>query len=227
MLNIKNIVLFLIFFHNNCTISNNSIIILYGCSSAGKTSIAHELLKILPGTWKYIPSNQFNIANRNVLLWKHINTTISKNCNVIVDTHNLNFLIDPNQKAHILTILLYCSPQKLIEHVLERNSKDNPKNYRALHNVFNEYCSKYTSVKKNQHHIDTLHKDTLQKNYNFWTSRALKIIINKFFTDSNQHLAYIAPFLKSYDCCINTGKISITECAQKIQDAWILKSGIN
>ncbi len=196
-------------------LSQQSIIVLYGCSSSGKTSIATELLKTLPDNWKYIASNQFRVARKNKLLWDAINDTTQKGFNVIVDTHDFKFFIDPSQDLKIVTVLLYCSPEKLIEHVYKRNHEDNKKNHRELKTVFNEFCNKYKPVKKNQSHIDTLNKETLQKSYGFFITLALKKIMNQFF-QNDQNIVHIAPIFKNYDCFINTGKLSITQSAQKI-----------
>jgi chloramphenicol 3-O-phosphotransferase len=221
MISIKKCILFSILLQSNSIFSKNSIIILYGCSSSGKTSIASELVRILPGTWKYIASNQFYPTNRNCLHWNAINAAVAEGFNVIVDTHSETFLLN-DPETQVLTILLYCSPEKLIEHVNQRNKKSDPKTHRALKRVFQEYCQKYKSVKKSQKHIDTLNIEKLQQSYSFFISQALKQVINKFFSTS-QHLAYVDPSLNSYDCLINTGKTSISASAQKIKQELMLK----
>ena len=203
--------------------SKNSLIIMYGCSSAGKTSISSELLKILPGSWKYIAANQFTNRGGNIALWNHVNATIASGFNVIVDTHSTKFLIDNTKNIHVITVLLYCSPEKLIEHVSTRNTQDDSHSHRKLKVVFEEYCQKFKSVKKNQNHIDTIQQNSLKNNYGFFVSLALKKITKNFFNDKNQQLAYIAPILKKYDSFIDTGKISIASSAQKIKNEWQMK----
>lgn len=208
----------LFFLAQSCLIfTQNSIIILYGCSSAGKTSIASELMKNLPGDWKYIPGNLFAGANRNRLLWNSVNQAVAREYNVIVDTHNAEFLIANSDNVHVVVALVYCSPTKLIEHVGKRNTQDNSRNHRALKLVFEEYVAKYKAVSKHQTYIDVLHKDSLKQNCGIFTLFALKAIINKFFTSKDQLVAYIAPVLIKYDCLINTGKLSIAESAARIK----------
>ena len=129
------------------------------------------------------------------------------------------FLIDDPTNKHVIICLIYCSPEKLIEHVTSRNTTtDNPKNHRALKAVFQEYMHKFKSVKKNQPHIDKLYVHNLKNNYSFFTKMALKVIISKFFTEPDQSVAYIAPKFTNYDCLINTGKTSIAQSAQKIKE---------
>jgi shikimate kinase len=224
MTNIKKLILLCLFLHNSSVFCKNSIIVLYGCSSAGKTSISTELLRILPGEWKYIPSNQFKMANRNSVFWKEINATVAKGYNVIVDTHSSVFLPDPTQDTNVLITLLYCNPSTLIEHVTKRNSTNNPQTHRTLKAVFHEYCNKYKTVTKSHPHIDTLNKDELKNNYSFFVTFALKQIVSRFFNKTDQNIVYVAPMLSHYDCFINTGKSSITASAQKIKDELLMIS---
>ncbi|MBP6892565.1 AAA family ATPase [Candidatus Babeliales bacterium] len=215
---VKNLTLVIFLFQNLFIFSQNSIIILYGCSSSGKTSISTELLRILPGSWKYIPSNKFRLNNGNALLWKEINQQVSYGHNIIVDTHNSEFLIDNPENIKVVVCLIYCSPEKLIEHVNSRNVENNPKNHRALKAVFQEYVHKFQSVSKNQPYIDKLNKIHLKNSYGLFTKMALKTIIHKFFQNTDQSIVYIAPKLKKYDCCIDTGKTSIAQSAAQIKE---------
>lgn len=211
-------ILLLTLLQNHTFFSHNTIIILYGCSSAGKTSISSELLRILPGNWKYIASNRFSVTNKNQHLWNEVNRQISYGYDVIVDTHDAKFLIDNIENMRVVVSLIYCSPEKLIEHVQSRNSEDNAQNHRAIKAVFQEFCQKYKVVKKNKTYIDTLNKEQLKKSYGFFINSELKKIMQQYFND-DQNVVYLAPlFLKKYDCFINTGKISIQQCAQKIKD---------
>ncbi len=221
---IKKYTLLFILSHTFTIFSNNSLIIMYGCSSAGKTSISSELLKILPGSWKYIAANQFKNRGGNTALWNHVNKTIASGFNVIVDTHSAHFLVDYTKDLQVVVALLYCSPEKLIEHVNERNEKDDSNSHRKLKIVFEEYCQKFKPVKKNQGYIDTIKLNNLKEGYGFFVSLALKKIINNFFDIKDQRIAYIAPFLKNYDCCLDTGKVSIVLCAQKIKQTLQMKT---
>ena len=199
-------------------VSKNSIIILYGCSSAGKTSIARELLKILPGKWQYVPANRFVSKGGNLQLWQSVNKACSSGSNIIVDTHNLQFLIDDVSAKHVMVVLLYCSPEKLIEHVLERNGHDNAKDHRKLKKVFQEYCQKFKAVGKDQVYIDTLSQKILKNKYGFFVTFALKRIIKKFFNSNGQTICYVAALLPKYDCFINTGTTSIAVSAAQIKE---------
>lgn len=228
MVDSKKYLILLLLLQICSTFSNSSIIVLYGCSSVGKTSIATELIKTLPGQWKYIPSNRFKSSSSsatNSMLWSHIKTTIANGYNVIVDTHNAQMLMDHHSNINLLVVFLHCSPHKLIEHLNKRNNDDNPQTHRKLSTVLKEFCDKYKAVKKdNPHQVETLHKQEL-KDYSFITSLALKKVINSYFTQKNQETAYIAPLCNNYDILVDTGKLSITGCAHKIKNEFMLRFG--
>lgn len=161
--------------------TNISIIILYGCSSTGKTSISLELNKILSGNWKHIASNQFRSPYKNAQLWSNINSIISQGYSVIVDTHNSQFLINSSKNANVFSVLLHYPPHKLINHINQRNSNENQNDHRRLKIVLQEYCNKFKFVKKNQPHIiDTLKKKDLS-GHGLLTSLALKKIYQQVF----------------------------------------------
>ena len=124
----------------------------------------------MPGDWKYIASNRFRNAHGNVSLWNEINRTVSAGQNVIVDTHSSSFLVDPSLNAHTIVVLLYCSPEKLVEHVSKRNTNDDKKTHRAIKNVFHEYDTKFKTVKKSDDYIDIINKDSLKKSLGFFVS---------------------------------------------------------
>lgn len=224
-MNIQKYLLLFLMLQAHSIISKNSIIILYGCSSVGKTSISNELNKILPGNWKYIPANKFQKFgnhSRNYLLWQEINRTLATGYNVMVDTHNSNFLIDKTKDVDVLIVMLHCSPEKLIEHLEKRNKNKDRQAHRKIKTVFNEFCNKYKSVKKEDAYVDELQKDDLKNNYSFLITLALNKIIKAYF-NKDQQVAYIAPLLNRYDCFVDTGKLSIPTCAQKIKNALMLK----
>lgn len=206
--------------------SKNAIIILYGCSSVGKTSISNELNKMLPGNWKYIPGNKFQSSgghSRNYWLWEEINRSVANGYSVMVDTHHSDFLVDPTKNVDVLVVMLHCSPEKLIEHIDKRNTNEDRQTHRKLKTVFGEFCNKYKSVKKQDPHVDELQLDALKNNYGFFTTLALKRIIETYFK-KDQTVAYIAPYLSSYDCFVDTGRLSISASAQKIKNAFMLKT---
>ena len=222
---IFKIAFYLLFFHNLLVFAQPGIIILYGCSSSGKTSVATALQKILPGSWAYIASNRFKgnaSASQNKQLWQAVNQKIAHGFNVIVDTHASEFLITPAQKSTTLTVLLYCSPEKLLDHVLKRNLQEDKQTHRALRSVYKEFCKKYQAVQRDQPHIDTLHKKNL-KNHSFTVYFALRKIISTYFDTADQKNAYLAPRFKAYDCLIDTGKESIDACAKQITELFLKK----
>ncbi len=221
---IKNKNILLCFFCTfNSIYTNNSVIILYGCSSAGKTSISSQLIKMLPGNWKYIASNQFRSPHRNTRLWSHINSTIAQGYNIIVDTHNYQFLIDPSKNTQLFSVLLYCPPHNLIRHINQRNTNENQNDHRRLRSVLQEYCNKFQSVPKNHPLvIDILKKKDLS-GHGLLASLTLKKHINKFFEQNAQETSYVAPLFTTYDCLVNTGKYSISDCALKIKKEFLMK----
>ena len=196
-----------------------TIIALYGCSSAGKTTLSTALLKTLSDHWVYIPSNQYRSSgnlSRNELLWRDINLKIAQGFNVIVDTHSLHFLVDRKHNPRIFVTLVYCTPAKLLDHIYNRNQSDNKNNHRTLTHVFKEYVDKFQPVSKNQEHIDIIHRKDLE-DQSFFTMLALKKIVHKYFTDKNQKKAYIAPYLTRYDYLLDAGKVSAQQGALTIK----------
>lgn len=199
--------------------SQNSVIVLYGCSSAGKTSISNELLKTLPGKWIYVASNKFAYPNSpqgNRALWSNVNSKVSAGYSVIVDTHNDNILLKDKENTNLLVVLLHCSLDKLIEHVNKRNTNVDSNTHRSLKRVFKEFCNKYKTVSNNEKHIDSFSIEDLRKQYSLTTYFALKKIKHNFFKEG-QTSVRITPCITNYDCIVNTGKLSIIECAKKIK----------
>lgn len=199
--------------------SKSSVIVLYGCSSAGKTSISNELLKTLPGKWIYVASNKFahpNSPQGNQALWSHVNNKVSGGYSVIVDTHNENILLKDKENTNLLVVLLHCSLDKLIEHVRKRNTNVDSNTHRNLKTVFNEFCNKYKIASNNEKQIDSFSLEDLRKQYSLRTYFALKKIKHNFFKEG-QTSVRITPRIVNYDCIVNTGQLSIIACAKKIK----------
>lgn len=207
--------LLLVFSHVS---AKSSVIVLYGCSSAGKTSISKELGKTLEGKWKVLGIDMF--SNRegtaNSLLWKQANTYLKDGYNVVVDTVFPNFLVDSSKNYELFTVLTYCSPDILVEHVKKRNSNGKDHDHRTLKKVLTQYCNKYRSGASKDVAIDVIHKSDVE-NIPDW--RARRKIKDEFFRD-DRHVVYIASKLYEYDSFINTGKDSISGCAKKIKEAF-------
>ena len=222
----KNI--FILILLQSCLIfSKNSIIVLYGCSSSGKTSISSELIKILSGEWKYIASNKFSSSGNvdgNYLLWKYINSQISSGYNIIVDTHNQNFLIDDKENVDLLAVFLHCPVNKLIEHINKRNLSADENSHRKIKIVFEEFCNKYKVEKDHKKSVCLLNKSDLKNQYSFTTYFALKKVIKNFFKDTGDSVVFLNPCFKNYDCIIDTGKLSIECCDKKIKKELTLKA---
>ncbi len=195
--------------------SENTVIILYGCSSAGKTSISCELGKQLPGKWKVLGIDMFPAETphgANIQLWQHTNKYLDQGYDVVVDTVISEYLFDKNKRKSFV-VLTYCSPMALVEHVLKRNKSDIPHNHRKMKKVLRQFCRKYKATTK-EDSIDVLRKSDLENaTLGWWALRQIK---KEYFTN-NQHMVYLAARLASYDCLINTGKMSIQESVATIK----------
>ena len=199
------------------------VIILYGCSSAGKTSISAALGKILPGKWKVLGIDMFPKAASgggpsmaNSLMWKKVNEEIANGYNVVVDTVISDFLFDKS-KVDAFVVVTYCSPAVLVEHVTKRNQGDNERNHRSLKKVLKQFYNKYRTIENKKDCIDVLHKSDLENTAHSWALRKLK----REFFGSDRSVVYVASRLYSYDCFINTGSMPIVGCAQKIKNEFI------
>ncbi len=196
------------------------LVILYGTSSSGKTTTSTVLGKMLPGKWKVLGIDMFPKAASgggpsmaNSLMWKKVNEEIANGYSVVVDTVIPDFLYD-RSKVDAFIVMIYCSPAVLVEHVTKRNQGDDERNYRSLKKVLKQFRNKYRTIENKKDCIDVLHKSDLEKTAHSWALRKLK----KEFFDGDRTVVYVAAKLYGYDCCINTGKMSITACAQKIKD---------
>lgn len=200
-------------------LAKNSVIILYGCSSAGKTSISKELGKTLEGKWKVLGIDMFSNkeGTANSLLWQQVNKDLNAGYNVVLDTVFPNFLIDRSKSHEVFIVLTYCSPDILVEHVRKRNQSGKKHDHRALKKVLAQYCNKYRGSASKDYSIDTIRKSDVE---NIPDSRARKRIKDEFFRDS-RYITYIASKLYEYDGFINTGKSSISDCAKKIRENFV------
>ena len=195
-----------------------SIIILYGTSSSGKTSISRELGTILSGKWKVVGIDMFSnkTVSANSQMWKQVNKYISQDFNVVVDTVHTEFLTNTKQNANIFTVLTYCAPNILAQHVAKRNKENKKHDHRDLKKVLNQFYNKYRITDNKKSSIDTLYKTNIENSSD--STRTLKHFANDFFKKEYGPIVYIASQLYKYDFFINTGNYSINMCAQKIKD---------
>ena len=208
-------------------VQKQEIIILYGTSSAGKTSISTVLGNMLPGKWKVLGIDMFPKAASgggpsmaNSLMWKKVNEEIANGYNVVVDTVVSNFLFDKS-KADSFVVVTYCSPAVLVEHVTKRNASGKDREHRTLKKVLKQFYNKYNTQEHKKDSIDVLYKSDLENIKGSWALRNLK----KEFFGSDRSVVYVASRLYSYDYFINTGTMSIVNCAKKIKDEFIKFQG--
>lgn len=196
--------------------AQGSVIVLYGCSSAGKTSISQELGKILPGKWKVLGIDMFSNKDNtaNALFWKQANKELSAGYNVVLDTVFPSFLLDRSKGYELFTVLTYCSPKALVEHVSRRNMNGKDHDHRTLKKVLQQYCNKYRGAISKDYSVDVIERSEV-KNIGDW--RARKKIKEEFFKD-DRHVAYIVSKFYEYDAFVNSGKMSISACAKKIRE---------
>lgn len=205
--------------HFGAIFCQGTIVILYGCSSAGKTSISAELGKTLSGKWKVLGIDMFSNkeGTANSLLWKQAAKDLKAGYDLVIDTVFPEFLYDHLKDYRVFVVVTYCSPNILVEHVKKRNMSDRDKDHRTLKKVLGQYCNKYRHAQNKQDSIDVLHESDI-KNIDDW--RARRKIREEFF-NNNRHVVYIASKLYQYDFVVNTGKASIPACAKKIKEAFL------
>ena len=215
----NKVLLSTIFAYSIHIFSEGSVIILYGGSSAGKTSTAQALGKILPGKWRVLGIDMFSNKNgsANEQLWDKIGKDVAAGYNVVADTVSSKFLTRNCKGAKLFIVVMYCSPFAMLDHVQKRNQSENKREHRTIDKVLRQYCSKHMLVQKDsKKHIDILHESDLKEHpYH----RKLKQVKSRFFEDGNS-IAYIATSLMSYNFVINTGNNTISECALKIKKAF-------
>jgi chloramphenicol 3-O-phosphotransferase len=131
---------------------------------------------------------------------------------------------------NVFHILVYCNPEKLMEHVSKRNLSDNKDEHRTIVNPFAQFYSIYKPAQSNEHCIDTLDiKKTnallgvvLEKAQPMLndeekaeaTQLLLKNFVQKFKCDE-QATIKINPFF-TYDLLVDTSTVSAEACAQQI-----------
>lgn len=198
--------------------SQGSVIVLYGGSSAGKTSTSLALRKIMPGKWKFLSIDMFSNkdGSANSQLWHQVSKDIKDGYDLIVDTIFDKFLLQSSSGAKLFVVLMYCSPIVIVDHVEKRNKTGDDREHRTLSKVLSMFCHKFRPVATKDNSIDVLRMSDVEKHIS--NRRALKKIKEEFFR-TNQPLVYIASRLpkSKYDCFINTGTMSISECAQQIK----------
>ncbi|MCX5923347.1 MAG: hypothetical protein NTU89_02145 [Candidatus Dependentiae bacterium] len=224
--------MFLLFvFHVGTIFAKSSLIILYGGSSAGKSSVSRELCKALPGKWKVVGIDMFDfsqsrgVSPTNLAMWRQISKDIDSGYNVIVDTISPQFVFDKS-KAQEFVVITYCPPVALIDHVAKRNKGTNDRDHRKVKSVLAMYYNKFRTTLSEKESIDVLRKSDLENATS--NKRALNKIKKDFFS-GNRTKVFIASVLSQYDCCVNTGKMSVISCVRKIQqgfDAHIEKQSL-
>ncbi len=217
--------MFLLFLlHVSCAYSKSSIIILYGCSSAGKTSISKELGKALPGKWKVLGIDMFaysrssGVAPTNAALWRQVNTYIDEGYNVVVDTISPNFIYN-RSKAQEFVVITYCSPSVLLDHIAKRNQSENSREHRSIKNVLTMYCHKYKITLNKEESVDVLHKSDLE--HQGFSKRGLRRVKKEFFSGDHRTKVYVASRLSQYNCRVDTSKMSVSACVKKIQQEFV------
>ena len=215
----KKSIFLLFLFRVSCAFAKSSVIILYGCSSAGKTSISKELGRVLPGKWKVLGIDMFafsrssGVAPTNAALWRKVSKYIDQGYNVAVDTISPNFIFD-RSKAQEFVVVTYCAPGALLDHVAKRNQSENSREHRSIKNVLTMYCHKYRTTLDKKESVDVLHKSDFE--YLGFSKRALRRVKKEFF-NGDRTKVYVASRLNQYNCRVDTSKMSVSACVKKIQ----------
>lgn len=147
-----------------------TVVLLNGTSSAGKTSIVYELQKIYGDAYSVAILDDFirayeaehhetidgSITNDALnkhwdalftIFYQHINSLLLLGKHVIVDTLEYQDEFEINKKllvaAPIITILVYCPPHVIVEHVEKRNQSGNIQEQRFVGQAFRQFFEFY------------------------------------------------------------------------------------
>lgn len=241
-----------------------TVVLLNGTSSAGKTSIMYELQKIYGDAYQIVLLDDFirlyvlehpeaidsSIAKDALqkhwdalftLFYQHINTLIVSGKNVFVDTleyqdeYELHTLL--LAQTRIITILVYCPPHVIVEHVEKRNQSGDEREQRAIGQAFRQFAEFYrvkesaedvvidrinTVLIKNaldkakeeidldvQHAPSDVALEKAMKNDQFYLH-----FVQRFTLDEQQEIALVPTC--SWDLIVNASVDTPWEIAQKI-----------
>lgn len=169
-------------------------------------------------------------------MYQEVNALIQADYNVIIDTvfsdyeYDINSLYQQilNVNKHYV-VLVYCCPEKLIEHVIHRNATGDYTQRRDVTRCIESFCELYGPTLCQQTRIDSLHAQSVsnivksfadQEQFcSFHSICPIKIntlLIQKFELVSNSSVG-ITPIRGNYNIVVNTGDMSSFECANKIK----------
>ena len=146
---------------------------------------------------------------------------------------DFNCFCNETENCSVFSVLVYCSPLHIAEHVIKRNSTKKLSENRDIFSHVRHFAKIYKPTPTTDEAIDTISKQELEKalhivfNYLIQSgekkSKAKEKIkklqdryFDKFFKKNNQKVQLQANF--PFDIMVNTAKLSSEQCTQLILD---------
>ncbi|MBP6891958.1 AAA family ATPase [Candidatus Babeliales bacterium] len=168
-------------------------------------------------------------------LYQHAKNVSNHHAYVILDTVFLRYqdyqwFCNATQDISVISVLVYCSPINLAQHVMKRNSGSNIKEQRNITSHLKNFTKLYKKSTDDTRTIDTLTEKNIQKTLSIIQTYLFKIGTRKskikeqitklqdqyftnFFRKEHQvEIKYEFP----YDMMVNTGELSSIQCADMI-----------
>ena len=215
--------------HESKKLPAQTIILLNGTSSAGKTTLIKELGTIFNNALvasidEYTATHQFNsfFNSRYKNFYAMIHQKATLGYPMLVDTVLYQDLYDhydailQKNGVRLLKILVYCPLTTLIEHVQTRNSSGKSLEHRTFNQAFKAFLGLYTMQKTKHQIIDNLHSSAMQsavqtstKIVKTWSKKNQKRLrktnkkIMQKFVKNRQHAIALRP-THHWDLVVNT-----------------------
>ena len=170
-------------------------------------------------------------------LYEYTKTLSNEYAYVLLDTVFLRYqdyqwFCDATKDIPTLSVLVYCSPIKIAEHVIKRNGAANHKEWRGIASHIKNFAALYQKNFDETTTIDTLTEKEFQKTLHIIHAYLIKSgtrkskikqqltkLQSRYFTkffNKNNEVAIKYEF--SYDIMVNTGELSSLQCAELIYE---------
>lgn len=181
-------------------------------------------------------------------LYTHTKNLAQTHDYVILDTvfgvnqkKDYNYFCSEMNHIKVFSVLVYCPPISIAEHVIKRNTANKKEEQRDIISHIRNFTKIYVPSKQPESSIDMLSQQEITKALNIAQTYLLKIgywkflvrrkikdiqekYLKSFFSNhakSEQKIVHIQS-LFPYDCIVNTQKLSPTECTQIIYQQFLV-----
>lgn len=135
------------------------------------------------------------------------------------------------EKLSVYNILVYCSPNKLLERVMQRNQSNIIEEHRGIAQPFEQFFAMYCVQKTETFSIDEINalelddliqknivekKHTMEQDEQTEAKRALKVYKKKFLNTEAKTIKIVPEDFIVFDLVVNSSILSSQECAQQI-----------